>query len=102
MFQSVPAEKDENHEAQEKDGGQEVRRLPGPKPLHAGSVRQTPRPGNQSVLPREGPGLDGKRPELLDQRSEGELFSVVLEEAGEEGPENRLGGLDLPDVRYAE
>jgi hypothetical protein len=27
---------------------------------------------------------------------------VVLEEAGEEGPENRLGGLDLPDVQYAE
>src|SRR3990172_2720455 len=27
---------------------------------------------------------------------------VVLEEAGEEGPENRLGGLGLPDVQYAE
>jgi len=68
MFQSVPAEKDENHEAQENDGGQEVRRLPGPKPLHAGSVRQTPRPGNQSVPPRQGPGLVGDSP-LTQRRS---------------------------------
>jgi hypothetical protein len=65
MLQSIPAEKGENDEAQEKDGRQEVGRLPGPKPLHAGSVRQAPRPGNQSVPPRAGPGLGGKRPERL-------------------------------------